>query len=339
MRALVVRPGPAFSVADVANGWVAGLRANGVEVVDFNFDDRFGFFAGSYMAREEGFVRPFENPEHAAHLAAEGIEAACYRFWPDVVLIISGFFVPPSIYALTRSRGHKVVLVHTESPYEDDRQLLRAPHATLNVLNDPTNLERFQAEGESVYIPHAYDPAVHHPRDPDPDAASDFCFVGTGYPSRVEFLEQVDFTGIDVALAGNWQHAAATDSPLLKHLAHDVDECCDNANTAVLYASTKASANLYRKEATETAEGWSMGPREVELAAIGTFFLREARGESDEILHMLPTFDDPDDFGEKLRWWLDHDTTREAAAQMARRAVADRTFQKNAARLLSLLDL
>lgn len=336
MRALVVRPGPAFSVADVANGWVQGLRANGVEVIDFNFDDRFGFFCGSYMARDGGFVRPFENPEHAAHLAAEGIEAACYRFWPDLVIIISGFFVPPSIYHVMRDRGHKVVLIHTESPYEDDKQLLRAPHATLNVLNDPTNLERFQAEGPSVYIPHAYDPAIHHPQPAQPDAASDFCFVGTGYPSRVEFFEQCDFTGIDVALAGNWQQAFP-DSPLLKYLAHDVDECCDNTNAAVLYASTTASANIYRKEASESCEGWAMGPREVELAAIGTFYLRESRGEGDELLHMLPTFDGPGDFSEKLRWWLAHDTTREEAARLARLAVADRTFANHAARLLRLL--
>jgi spore maturation protein CgeB len=336
MRALVVRPGPAFSVADVANGWVSGLRANGVEVVDFPFDDRMGFYATAHIDRDGEMVRCFENPEHAARLAADGILAAAYKFWPDLVIIISGFFVPPDTYHLLRSRGHKVVLLHTESPYEDDRQLLRTPHADLNVLNDPTNLDRFKALAPSVYIPHAYDPTIHHPQPADPAAASDFCFVGTGYPSRIEFLEQVDFTGIDVALAGNWQ-AADSHSPLLKHLAHDVGECCPNDQTAILYASTKASANLYRKEATESCDGWAMGPREVELAAIGTFFLREPRGETDEVLHMLPTFDGPEDFGEKLRWWLTHDTTRIEAARLARLAVADRTFQAHAARLLRLL--
>lgn len=337
MRALVVRPGPAFSVADVANGWVRGLRDCGVEVVDFNFDDRMAFYSTAHVERENGdMVRVFENPEHAARLAADGILAAAYKFWPDIVLIISGFFVPPDTYALLRSRGHKVVLIHTESPYEDDRQLLRTPHATLNVLNDPTNLDRFAELAPTVYIPHAYDPTVHYPQSPRDDARSDFCFVGTGYPSRIDFLEQCDFTGIDVALAGNWQ-GTAEDSSLRKYLAHDVDECCPNNEAAVLYASTKASANLYRKEATESADGWAMGPREVELAAIGTFYLREPRGEGDELLHMLPTFDEPGDFTEKLRWWLAHDTTRIEAARLARLAVADRTFQAHAKRLLKLL--
>lgn len=338
MRALVVRPGPAFSVADVARGWVNGLRSNGVEVIDFNFDDRMAFYSCAHLEREGEMVRVFENPEHAARLAADGVLAAAYKLWPDVVIIVSGFFVPPDTYHLLRDRGHKVVLLHTESPYEDDRQLLRAPHATLNILNDPTNLDRFREHAPAVYIPHAYDPAVHFPRPKEPAAASDFCFVGTGFPSRVEFLEQCDFTGIDVALGGNWRNLD-DDSPLRKHLAHDIDECCPNEQAAVLYASTKSSVNLYRKEASDTADGWAMGPREVELAACRTFFLREPRGETDEVLSMLPTFDGPGDFVEKLRWWIDHDIERNTAADAAWAAVQDRTFQAHAARLLTLLGL
>jgi spore maturation protein CgeB len=335
MRALIVRPGPQFSVADVARGWAAGLRQIGVDVYDFNFDDRLSFYSSAHIDFEGEWRQAFPNPEDAARLAAKGLEAAVYESWPDVVLVVSGFFVPPAALQLIRSRGHKVVMLHTESPYEDDRQLVRAQFADLSILNDPTNIDRFREIGPTHYIPHAYDPEIHHPRPPSPDARSDFCFVGTGYPSRIEFLEQCDFTGIDVALAGNWQ--GAKDSPLAKHLAHDIEECCPNDQAAVLYASTKASANIYRKEATASADGWAMGPREVELAATRTFFLREPRGESDDVLNMLPTFTEPGDFSEKLRWWLAHDTERQTAANAAWAAVADRTFSNNAAQLLELL--
>jgi hypothetical protein len=82
-----------------------------------------------------------------------------------------------------------------------------------------------------------------------------------------------------------------------------------------------------------------MGPREVELAALGTFFLRESRPVGDQLLPTLPVFDGPDVFAEKLRWWLAHDAEREAAAQAAQAAVADRTFVNNAKRLFQLLDL
>ena len=100
------------------------------------------------------------------------------------------------------------------------------------------------------------------------------------------------------------------------------------------------SANLYRKEASDggTSDGWAMGPREVELAACETFFLREPRGEGDEVLSMLPTFTTPTEFEDLLRWWLAHPAERKSAAAQARVAIADRTFEATAARLLRLID-
>jgi hypothetical protein len=76
----------------------------------------------------------------------------------------------------------------------------------------------------------------------------------------------------------------------------------------------------------------------VELAAAGTFFLRDPRPEGDELFPMLPTFDGPADASEKLRWWLARDAQREKAAAGARAAIAGRTFEANARRLLQLLD-
>jgi spore maturation protein CgeB len=98
--------------------------------------------------------------------------------------------------------------------------------------------------------------------------------------------------------------------------------------------------NLYRREAhaADKADGWSMGPREVEMAACGLFFLRDPRPEGDEVLDMLPTFATPEDASEQLRWYLGHDGEREAAARKAREAIQDRTFDNHAARLLRLLE-
>ena len=334
MRIVAVRPGPAFSVQDVAQGWIDGLRSVGCTVVDYNLEDRIAFYS---HAEIEG-VRAFDR-DAALWMAAKGLENVLYEVWPDIVLIISGFFFDEPTYQLMRNRGHRVVLVHTESPYQDDQQIARAGWPELNLVNDPTNLDQFRAVNpNSWYVPHAYDPARHRPRPARDECRSDFCFVGTGYPSRVGFFGQVDWEGIDVALAGNWQ-SLDPGSPLRKFLAHDIEECCDNDATVDLYAATKTSANLYRREAhaPELSAGWAMGPREVELAACGTFYLTEERGENRAVLPMVPTFDSPDDFTDKLRWWLAHNPEREAVAVAARAAIADRTFEHNARELLRLL--
>ena len=328
MKVLVVRPGPHFSVLDVHRGWVKGLNDCGANVVDFNFDDQMEFYASAEMPHARG--APQFTVEQAAMLASKGVEAACYEFNPDVVVVISGFFLPPALYDLIRSRGTKIVLVHTESPYEDDKQVARAQYADLNVLNDPTNIDRFPPG--TIYLGHCFDPSVHYRRTPIADAASDFVFVGTGYQSRIDFLEQVCWDNIDVALAGQWRQLEK-DSGLRKFLAHDILECCDNAQAVELYSSAKVAANLYRKEGTES-DGWAVGPREIELAACRTFFLREPRGEGDELFPMLPTFDSPGDFEEKLRWWLAHDNQRKDAAFAAQQAVQGRTFQNIAAKML-----
>jgi spore maturation protein CgeB len=339
VRVLLVEAGPHFSVADVGTGWAEGLQSIGCQVATFNLADRLGFYSSAVRQATDGELVRMVDEAGACRLASKGIQASCFEWWPAVVVIVSCFYIPLDIIDVIRSRGIKVVILHTESPYEDDRQLERAARVDLNVLNDPTNLDRFAAVAPTTYLGHAYRPTVHRPGPANPALASDFAFVGTGYESRIRFLESVEWTGIDVALGGNWQQLAE-ESSLRKFVAHDLEHCVENTEAVDLYRSAKASANLYRREAErpELAEGWAMGPREVELAATGTFFLREPRGEGDDVLSMVPTFEGSEDFEAQLRWYLAHDDERQAVADQARAAIAGHTFAASAAHLLRLLD-
>jgi spore maturation protein CgeB len=340
VKVLVVHPGVNFSVADVHNGLVGGLRANGCDVGVLNLDDRITLYTQAQIKDADGEYRNALSTESAMGIASQGIEVACYEWWPDIVVIVSGFYIPPKIWGVLARRPHHVVYWCTESPYEDDRQGRAARYADTVILNDPTNLNQFRDElnVNTHYLPHSYDPAVHYPAS-GADHALDFAFVGTGFPSRIEWLERVDWTGINARIAGNWM-SVEDDSPLIPLLVRDRAECMNNTETADLYRMTRASLNLYRKEHSDEAhaDGWAMGPREVELAACGTFFFREQRPEGDALFPHLPTVVDPEDFGEQLRWWLAHPDERAAAALKARAAIADRTFQNTAARLLRLVE-
>lgn len=339
MRILVAQPGPEFSVQDVYSGWVEALRALGQQVIEFNLSDRLTFYDRTFIQVSDHEFRKALDHEKAIDVAINGLYAALYKTRPHVLLVVSGFFVPHELLDLARASGTKVVILHTESPYEDERQALLASHADLNLLNDPTNIDTFRAIARTEYMPHAYRPVLHRPMPPIPERVSEFVFVGTGYPSRVQFLEAMNLDGIDVALAGNWQQLT-DDSPLHKYLAHEPDHCLDNQDAVELYQASKVGLNLYRREAQrpDLTSGWAMGPREVELAACGLFFLRDPRPEGDEVLHMLPTVTSPAEAGEQLRWWLAHDKERDRLAGMARAAIADRTFDNNAAVLMRLLE-
>ena len=90
-------------------------------------------------------------------------------------------------------------------------------------------------------------------------------------------------------------------------------------------------------QADDLVAGWAMGPREVEAAACGGFFLRDPRGEGDEVLSMLPTFTSPAEASDLLRYYLARPDERTDLALKAREAVAGRTFDAHAANLLRWL--
>lgn len=350
MRILIVHPGPDFSVADVYRGWADALKELGCDVALYNTNDRLIFYSKALIDTEQKdetghpIVRQAMSQMQALTASMQGLTHACYTFWPDCVLFISAFFVQAGTFQVMRERGHKLVILHTESPYQDDEQLTRAQFADMNLLNDPYGISRYREYGPALYMPHAYRPEVHHPRrgPVNPELAADLTFIGTAFKSRVEFFEAMDFAGLDVLLGGSdWDENLAPDSPLRQYLSQDNPaDCVDNTETAELYRHAKSGINVYRRESEEAhaGEGWAMGPREVEMAACELFFLRDSRPETDSVLPMLPVFATPEDASEQLRWWLKHDREREDAARRARAAIADRTFTANARRLLQALD-
>ena len=339
MRALIVHPGADCSVSDVHDGIVKGLRENGVDARSLNSNDRLYFYIHAHVPDRNGELQPAFDELQAVHLTSAWIEREAYRFMPDVIIFVSGFFVDPGTIEFLSHRLHHLVLWCTEAPYEDDKQLAIAPLFDTVILNDPLTIDKYRAVNPRTwYLPHSYDPKLHRPGRPNKRWASDFFFVGTGFPSRVEFLEQIDFDGIDVLLGGNWQ--MVEDSPINRWVRNPYGrKWMLNTETVRCYRSAKVGANLYRKENTSgTEDGWAMGPREVEMAAAGLPFIRDARGEGDELLPMLPVYRDAEDFGDKLRWLLAHPDGRDNIAAAARAAIAPRTFKATTAQLLRHLE-
>lgn len=345
MRWLLIHPGPNWSVADVHNGWAEALRGLGEQVMEYELDKRLAFYDMALLetGEDDGAghpqVRKAVTRDEAIVMAAEGIRAKCFDWWPDVVLCTSAFFTPPLTLEVIRDRKMKIVMLFTECPYQSDTQLRMVPYADLSLVNDPCDIDRYMAAGPAHYMPHAYRPGLHRPGPVIPDLACDLGFVGTGFPSRIAFLEQMDLAGLDVLLAGQWL-GLAEGSPLRPMVAHDPGECIDNAQAVLVYRSARAGINIYRTEAEDDAAvtGWACGPREIEMAATGLFFLRDPRGEGDVLFPMLPSFDGPGDASEKLRYYLARDNQRWEIARRARDAVAGRTFANNARELLRLLD-
>lgn len=293
--------------------------------------------ADGRMMAQKAFTR-----DQAVTLATDGLFGVCLKWWPDVILCVSAFFLPEFVLEVMRARRYKIVMLFTEVPYQSGDHLQMAKWADISLLNDPTGIEAFREVCPATeYAPHSYRPSVHYPAPAGAARDLDLCFVGTGFPSRQRFFEDMNLASLRVALGGLWP-TLGEGSPLHPHLLpHDEgDGCMRNEDTAALYRRSKAGINFYRREgqADWDGRGWAIGPREVELAACGTWFARDARPESDELFPFLPAFADAAEASEAIRWALAHDSEREKAAVMAREAIADRTFDNAAKRLLTLLD-
>ncbi len=364
-RILLVHPGPDFSVADVHRGWEKALRKLGHTVLVYNSNDRLTYYGHARMPEQD---KPSceacgQQPTRQAldangimHLAMDGLYRELYVFWPDVVFFVSAFYMTAPMLQVIRTRRHKIVMLHTESPYQDEEQMARGAMADLNLLNDPTNIDAWRSDLEvpAAYMPHAYDPDVHYPA-PRREYDCDFCFIGTLFKTRAEFFSRMDFTGIDAAFGGSGWDLAMNDYPelitrvvdrdkghrLVDYLGHPLDHCVHNEETARVYRSARAGINFYRREseAAQQGLGWAMGPREVEMAACRLFFLRDPRPESDEVFDgVLPAFSSPEEASDLLHYWVKRDEDREKAAHLARLAVADRTFDNNARKALALME-
>jgi hypothetical protein len=340
----VVHPGPNFSVADVHNGWLEALRGLGEQVYEYNLDRRISFYDQALLCDDltdpdaRQAVYKALTRQQAVELASSGILGACYQTWPDVVFIVSAFFIPAVFLEIIRKRGHKIVMLFTESPYQDGQQLEMSKYADLVLLNDPTNLDSYGESGPAVYMPHAYRPSVHYPAPPGAAKVWDLAFVGTGFPSRVRFFEDMRLDDLAVKVQGAW-FDLPDDSPLRDWEMLGDDDCIDNTDAADIYRQARAGINFYRREAEEDhlGEGVACGPREIEMAACGLWFCRDPRPESDELFPMLPAFSSPAEASEQIRWAAANEDLAAKAGAAARRAIAGRTFGNHARTLLAML--
>ena len=184
MKILFVWSAAEWSIFDVARGYRNALAAEGHEIRDFRLYNRIKYH-GTALGKKA------ENVPLLSRVATEGIATDALYFNPDLVVITSGLSFHPNGLWLLRKLGVPTVTLFTESPYDDDKQIefTRAYPEALYFTNERTSAR----DHGWCYLPHAYDPAIHYPRDPDIEPACDVLVLGTGWGDRQRFLEQVDY--------------------------------------------------------------------------------------------------------------------------------------------------
>lgn len=342
MRLLLVHPGASWATHDVHTGLLAGLRAQGHDVLEYALDGRLkpSRVLLEYLWRKQ--VRgggPLKDVRPTAadvqyHAGKDVVERAL-RHEVDWVLVVCAAYLHPDVLVLCRRAGLRLAAVFTESPYDDAQQAKVAPLFDVVFTNERTSVPRLrEANPQTFYLPVGYDPAAHAPGRNGYAPYHDVVFVGTGFESRVAFLSAVDWAGIDLQLFGWWEGLPAG-HPLRPFVREGL---IDNHQTGELYRHARIGLNLYR-QAGPDQHPESLNPRAYELAADGVFTLSQPRAEvAERFGPAVPTFTTPGELQTLLRHFLRHDAAREEAAARLPPAVSEDTYHHRAAQLVSVLE-
>lgn len=335
MKILAVHPGASSSTSDVADGLTYGLEQHGVAIVRYRLDQRIDRSHRWLMSnwRRTKKTRPeIEKPNTADVFYQAGIGALemALRHQVDCVLVVSAMFLHPDVIILMKRAGLRVVVLFTESPYDQDKELAVAKLVDGCWTNERTSVPAFEAVNPRVgYLPHGWHPERHvaGPLAIDSDVPQhDVVFVGTGFHERIAWLHSIDWTGIDLGLYGNWQQMGSRHA-LRKFVREGV---VDNVRAAALYRRAHIGLNLYRtsmgwgKHAPAIARAESLNPRAYELAQCGAFTISNYRAEVAEVFgDLVPTFGDAFEAEALIRRWLsDADGRARVQADLPARVVS-----------------
>ena len=165
------------------------------------------------MAAREGRSNPtIERPTAADVVYQAGIGALerALRFQVDAVLVVSAMLLHPDVdHPAPAGRAAGGGALHGKSLRPRAGTRRRAPGRSAAGRTSgslPAGLPGGAVRPARICRA-AWHPDRHSVAAPDPTVpAHDVVFVGSGFPSRIDWLAAMDWTGIDLGLYGTWQN-------------------------------------------------------------------------------------------------------------------------------------
>ena len=352
MRILVVGAGASFSTKDVEVGLSKAFLAHEVETELYALDrridlaDRWVSYVWRYIHDKNPDLKP--HWDDVVYRAGIGAIEMALRLEPDWVFVISAMYFHPDVIVMMKRAGLKVAVLFTESPYEDIKQARVAQLVDMCWVNERTSVEYMrQLNPNTYYYQHAtYDPGVGAVQSSNKCSVSpnmpahDVVFVGSGFQERLDLLDSVDWTGLNVGLYGSWSLLPSRHR-LRKHIKGGIVSAVE---TRDLYRRAKIGLNLYRRsrEYSTTAElitsAESANPRAYDLAFDRCFSLSEYRKEAEDVFgDSQPFFEGPKELRELIDRYLDDGAERQRLANLAYERVQEHTFLNRAGDILTRL--
>lgn len=291
------------------------------------------------LGHPTGFYHPKEFPERLREFTPGS--------W-DLVLMLDGRELPAEAVNHFRAVGIRTALWLVEDPYEIDVEIGYSPlfDVVFTIEEGCLDVHRQAGAKEVYHLPLGMNEEIFRPITPDSDHSADITLVGHGFENRRRFLDEAStgLKGWQVRLVGYWwEQLEHRDMYAPLHRP----EIIPPPEAARYYNSAKINLNVHRSPDDPTLKlnqlrcpGWSPNNRLFEIAGTGGFILSDFRRGLPNIFtpdQEIVTFEGPEEFLDKVRFYLPRESLREEIGQRARELVlSGHTYRHRLERLLAL---
>jgi len=233
--------------------------------------NHLGFFSDTLISLVKKFKK-LSSEELLAHYFHQKIN----EFKPDVIMLISAFFIPQSLYDILKNLPKKPYIIGwSGDAFNQDVaanvQILNKLYCTDSFFVDVARCNYHWKNVE--YLPLAYNPKIFFQPNIPHEQRKDTLFIGNPAPDRVEIVKDLQ---TPITLIGSaWKkHSLALHTIIPKNIALD--------QIVPLYQSCRAVLNM--KQGANVKNGLNM--RSFEATACGALMIHDNVADIEK--HFVP---------------------------------------------------
>ena len=273
--------------------------------------------------------------------------ALLHELRPEILLVAHGSKTPLNLVRYAHKLGSTTALWILEDPFEIDRHRGKMVESYDFVFTNERQAVKEYRRPRVFYLPFACNPHVSRPMAVPPKYHSDLCFVGMGFPNRLElFNSMVPFLkNLNVKLIGDWTRWGKLHPKLRRFVIPVVN---DFMEIQKYYNGAAINLNIHRDPVRpqyanrRRVPSTSPNDRAFILAGCGVLQLVDDTRpdlwacflKDREII----SFSNPADLENKIRFYLQRpDLRRKIGAAARQRACRKHTYKRRLQELFRLM--
>lgn len=340
MRILIVDPGFEYSTLAVARGYYRAFERKGYEILSYDM------FTSLKLANKALSDRAEISIHQITELACAPILNTIIQDKIQMMIMVHGYYMNPSIVMSARKLGCKTALILTDDPMQVDISTQWSRYYDHVFTNERRTV---RSHGKNChFLPMAVDEEIFKPQEVKEEYQSEILIAGSMYKERIDFIDQNPKLQ-DLLLNHNTCIVGSSKSKFQSDNMNSLvrGKMVSYEEMALYTAGAKVCIDMPRNEFVPGPFGFSnrnfieascVSPRIFECGASNTTCLTNNRRSDIRNLfkHGFPTYDEPEDLCEKIEFCLREKIDRH---DLYEETLDEHTYMHRVSEMEKILDL